>query len=243
MPWLQQNQLAIVFLLLATVPLQFVLRRNQNTDDAAQRGVGFSVRRLVRGWHDWYTQWEEWFDEVLPPSEDAVDFFEDEDYEYEDEAEVEPMRFQLDLGDGLFLNESNEWFAASKKPRRKRPKNLRYKVGQIVFHTFSSTHCAIVGWDKEMKAPDLWVQLAYGEDAFEDEELIEQPHYIMICDVLEAENLEDEFQYSPQDEVESVAEVKKIVSSHIEHFFEAFDGRRYRMRPWLRKIYPRDNDD
>ncbi len=32
-------------------------------------------------------------------------------------------------------------------------------MGEVVFQNFMSMHCAIIGWDKVLKAPDIWIQM------------------------------------------------------------------------------------
>ena len=248
MPLLQgQHSLTFVLVLLASVPLQFYLRRNYFAEETVRRGAVIGAKRYVDDWLHWYREWQEWFDDVLPPSEDDYDTYDDD---YEERVEDVrggggPVQFHVDLGDGLpFIaeNDTRGFFGSSSKPRRIRPAKVTFKVGQVLYQSYTGLHCVVVGWDKTLNAPRVWIEAAYGE--FEDE-VVDQPHYVMLCDMREVENVEDEFQYSAQDELKRPRNGdRRILSAFLDHFFDGFDEktRRYRMRPWLRKIYPRDQE-
>ncbi len=99
---------------------------------------------------------------------------------------------------------------------------------------------------------------------------MDDPHYTLVCDMREAEDPSEEFQYSAQKEMQPPlprnhpqfggggeyeedeydeeweeqfgVNRRRILSTYLDSFFEGFDERtgRYRMRPWLRRLFPRD---
>ncbi len=100
-------------------------------------------KKYLLSWYQWYSDFEEWLDEVLPPADitmlvsSLIEIqyynlnkfwlcFQDDYYYEDDEDEGGPVQFQLDLGQGMTLsNLTEEWFGSSRKPRRIRPKNVR----------------------------------------------------------------------------------------------------------------------
>lgn len=76
-----------------------------------------------------------------------------------------------------------------------------------------------------------------------------QPHYAVICDMRDVESSIEEYQYCGQIELikPDLTELRsagrtRILSTFLDTFFEGYDEyyQRYSMRPWLRRIYPRD---
>ncbi|CAB4060296.1 unnamed protein product [Lepeophtheirus salmonis] len=116
-------------------------------------------------------------------------------------------------------------FSSSMRPRRWRPSNILYRVGELIYHKSMDIYCVIVGWDKTAKAPSDWV---YKESK---EEKIKEVHYM-------------------NDEVSKIEEIPNniklkltLLQSHFdiksESEFQAMDPP-YPLRPWLRKLYPMD---
>jgi len=166
------------------------------------------------------------------------------------------------------------WFATSNKPRRKRPAKVEFFVGEVVYISLFRAHCAIVGWDAELRAPAEWAEAVYGEEAHLARD---EPHYTLLCDAREIEGPEEEFQYCAQNELEDPPEIvreletkkmtqisasipllfcaengivasinrRRVLSLHLESFFEGFSEEtgRYALRPWLRRLYPRDAEE
>ena len=86
------------------------------------------------------------------------------------------------------------------------------------------------------------------DDKFE--QYLDMPHYIIICDTRSAPSPMEEIQYSGQDFIQKVSPVPPtssdgaeiIESGYMDQFFTGFSQAewRYKMKPWLRKMYPRD---
>merc|ERR1712061_432486 len=82
---------------------------------------------------------------------------------------------------GGVANVSSEgWFGSSLKPRRVRPQTLEFRVGDVVRYRDFKLTCVVIGWDKQLRAPEEWVQLVYGKEA---EYFVEQPHYTLVCEI------------------------------------------------------------
>ena len=66
---------------------------------------------------------------------------------------------KVDLGSGKFedeeavevLREEEKWFGRSSEIRQQRPKDLEFRVGQVVRHTEWGWRGVITGWDKQAK--------------------------------------------------------------------------------------------
>ena len=76
---------------------------------------------------------------------------------------------------------------------------------------------------------------------------LDEPHYGLLCDMHYTEILEDELQYVAQSELRlaPAATERKLTTMYANHYFYEFEEElgRYEMRPWLRKVYPKDDDE
>uniref|UniRef100_A0A0K2THA2 Hemimethylated DNA-binding domain-containing protein n=1 Tax=Lepeophtheirus salmonis TaxID=72036 RepID=A0A0K2THA2_LEPSM len=136
-------------------------------------------------------------------------------------------------------------FSSSMRPRRWRPSNILYRVGELIYHKSMDIYCVIVGWDKTAKAPSDWLDKVYKESK---EEKIKEVHYMNVCGS-EGKG-ESILMYLSQDEVSKIEEIPNniklkltLLQSHFdiksESEFQAMDPP-YPLRPWLRKLYPMD---
>ncbi|TRY72073.1 hypothetical protein TCAL_00999 [Tigriopus californicus] len=226
----------------------------------------------IQPWYDTYLDFHEWLDEVLPPGDS--DWIQDEDYDDHDNGEVTIQLSDQPMG----LNQS-EYFTMSKVPRRIRTSKIMYKVGQLV-QISSSLHegfpdvyrenegnptliCVIIGWDKKLKAPYLWIEMMYGSDF---ESWLLEPHYALICDsysgINEQEGDVDQqglltssgnlvthvvegVPYVAQSEIKLSSDHApdfRLLNPSTSIFFTGFSEQefKYIMKPWLRKKYPKD---
>ena len=113
-----------------------------------------------------------------------------------------------------------------------------FRVGEVVKvkHKISgrSVTGVIVGWDEQCKAPKNIL-----EHKPEDYP-IDQPHYLVLMDSIEANVVYEPYQYAAQNEVELSRNPKKITSVTSGDYFEKYQNGKYHPRPWLKQIYPRD---
>ena len=92
----------------------------------------------------------------------------------------------------------------------------------------------IVGWDEQCKAPQNILE------SKPEDYPIDQPHYLVLMDSIEANVVYEPYQYAAQNEVELSRNPKKITSVTSGDYFERYQNGKYHPRPWLKQIYPRD---
>jgi len=241
----QREHLAAFLAVMVAFPVQYYLQNNFSLSQPQHRTQALTqIYSYLSTWRRWYDEMEEWIDEVLPAgSLDDVGFFAGDDAEDENNEEDGGQTVQIGLSsvNGVMNVTTQGWFGSSTKPRRIHPHTVKYKVGDVVRYRDFGLTCAVVAWDTVLRAPEEWVKLVYGEDA---DYISEQPHYTLVCDAREVEMEEEEVQYVSQEEIARVEDrATRIISAYIDQFFDGFNERtgRYKMRRWLKRIYPRDH--
>jgi len=251
----QREHLAAFLAIVVAFPVQYYLQNNFSLSQVRNASIkwpdGKPQRRTqdmsrfysyLSAWRRWYDEMGEWIEEVLP-----VGSFDDEGFyagdEVEDYAGEGGQRIQVGLSsvNGVINVTTHGWFGSSTKARRIHPQTIKYKVGDVVRYRDFGLTCAVVAWDKVLRAPEEWVKLVYGEDA---DYFSEQPHYTLVCDARDVEVEEEEVQYVSQGELVRVEDkTTRVISPYIDQFFEGFNDRtgRYIMRRWLKRIYPKDH--
>lgn len=63
------------------------------------------------------------------------------------------------------------------------------------------------------------------------------PNYAVLVDT--RDRLTPQVAYVVEENIEPVSKIR-ILHPLLDTYFEEFDGEKYLMRPWLRKVYPRD---
>uniref|UniRef100_A0A1I8B6Q8 YccV-like domain-containing protein n=1 Tax=Meloidogyne hapla TaxID=6305 RepID=A0A1I8B6Q8_MELHA len=124
----------------------------------------------------------------------------------------------------------NGLFGGSNEPRHPRPPHIKYKVGQVVKHKLHNYRGVIVGWDEKVKAPDWWIKRVHGTEE------IDEPNYTIIIDT--RDRLVPQIAYVLERNV--ILSEGFIVHPLINHYFESFDGKCYKSRPWHKNVYPND---
>lgn len=149
--------------------------------------------------------------------------------------------FGLEIAEAPPKEESQEeFFAASKTIRSPRPPDVHFRVGDIVEHTVQRFRGVVVGWDPIVKAPARWIEATHPAD--KRAEWAAQPNYAVLVDT--RQRIIPQLAYVVKDGMIRLdgARAQQIFHPAIEEYFERFDlqRRRYRMRPWLKRLYPHD---
>jgi len=235
---------AILALLLISiaVPLQYLLQRGEVKGDAAKSvggtsedaWSGRSLLAVARGTIKSVSEWLEWMDDLASDLERGVGD--------EDPAE-DGVRMVVGLKEpgGKLQNGTldEEYFATSIKPRRKRPQEVLYRVGQIVFHRQLEVRGVVMGWDSQAKAPLNWLKQVYGVT---ESDIFMEPHYTVICDVKQIPTVENEVHYFAQSQMDDDSLGGKVVNPLLDQLFKGFDEstERYVLSSHLKKLYPKD---
>ncbi|XP_004542266.1 uncharacterized protein si:dkey-261l7.2 [Maylandia zebra] len=230
MPVLRASAVLQIALLLSAVPAQYFISRWSGSS-AAQRY--HATTRLLRIWREWrksymnVTAWSDWTSQQMSKAMSLVGLGQ-EDQVGQGPPPVETMLFDNDLG----------FFGASKTARSPRPPYVFLRVGEVVLETKGHMVGVVVSWDPELRAPPEWVDRMYsGSD---DTRAEKTPHYKVIfggpgpSSVIVA--------YLPQTQLERITGMRPDIPT-LENYFTHFNGKRFVMQPWLRELFPEDEED
>jgi len=179
---------------------------------------------------------------VIHRLEQLIDWLEDvaDTAAREAGTEEENSAFQVGLASGANDNSSDaHFFATSPKPRRRRPEEVLYRVGQIVFHRQLEVRGVVMGWDEVAVAPLHWLKQVYGVT---NTEIFEEPHYTVICDQQQVPSVENEVHYFAQSHLDDDGSGGAVSNPLLEKIFQGFNEEkgRYILSPQQMKLYPRD---
>jgi len=149
--------------------------------------------------------------------------------------------FQVGLASSAKDNSSEaHFFATSPKPRRRRPAEVLYRVGQIVFHRQLEVRGVVMGWDEVAVAPLHWLKQVYGVS---NTDIFEEPHYTVICDQQQVPSVENEVHYFAQSHLDDDGSGGAVSNPLLEKIFQGFNEEKggYNLSPQQMKLYPRDS--
>ncbi|XP_033846843.1 uncharacterized protein si:dkey-261l7.2 [Periophthalmus magnuspinnatus] len=229
MPRVSATALLQVALLLSAVPAQYFISRWYGST-ATQRF--HATTRLLRIWKDLRssylngTAWTEWSSQQFSRVTSYLGFETDTE-ESPNTPPLEHMLFDNDLG----------YFGASKTIRKPRPPYVFLRVGEVVLESKRNMVGVVVSWDPELRAPAEWVDRVYSD--FESVKAEKTPHYKVLFNGPGESSLL--VAYLPQTQLERVTGMKPNIPT-LENYFTHFDGERFVMQPWLRAMFPEDED-
>ncbi|XP_036941928.1 si:dkey-261l7.2 [Acanthopagrus latus] len=227
MPQLSAAAVLQLVLLLSAVPAQYFISRWSGTT-AAQRF--HATTRLLKMWKDWRTffdVWMDWASQQMSKVQSLLGLAQDEDMLQQSLA-LEAMVYDNDQG----------FFGASKTARSPRPPYVFLRVGEVVMERNGNLVGVVVSWDPEMRAPQEWVDRVYASS--EGITAANTPHYKVLfsgpgpSSVLVG--------YLPQTRLERITGMRPDIPT-LEKYFTHFDGERFVMQPWLRELFPEDDNE
>ncbi|XP_053879863.1 F-box only protein 21-like isoform X4 [Malaclemys terrapin pileata] len=135
--------------------------------------------------------------------------------------------------------EIHAYFAESTHIHSPKPESVQFNVGQVIIHRRFGYSGVIVGWDVKARAPEEWLQHKYPP---EKQGLRDTPHYRILIN--QANSFSKSTAYIPEEDITIIMGLE-VVSFFIHNpdlttYFSRYDGSKYIMQPWLRKIYPHD---
>ncbi|XP_072307341.1 uncharacterized protein [Eucyclogobius newberryi] len=228
MPRVSAAALLQLALLLSALPAQYVISRWYGTT-SAQRFHG--TTRLLRIWKDWSlylngTAWLEWSDLQFSKVTSYLGF----------ESATQESTTKPPL-DRMLIDNDQGYFGASKTVRAPRPPYVFLRVGEVVVETRGHMVGVVVSWDPELRAPAEWVDRTF--DYAEGVKPERTPHYKVLFSGPGASSVM--VAYLPQTQLEKITGLKPNIPT-LEKYFTHFDGERFLMQPWLKAIYPEDED-
>ncbi|NXQ80617.1 FBX21 protein, partial [Nyctibius grandis] len=130
--------------------------------------------------------------------------------------------------------ETHSYFAESTHVRSPKPEYIQFSVGQVIFHKRFGYSGVIVGWDVKAKAPEEWLQHKYPPAK---QGLKDTPHYRILIN--KANGSGKSTAYIPEEEITIIMGLE-VHHPDMKAYFSGYDGSKYIMQPWLKKIYPHD---
>ncbi|XP_067388773.1 F-box only protein 21-like isoform X2 [Emydura macquarii macquarii] len=130
--------------------------------------------------------------------------------------------------------EIHDYFAKSTHIRSPKPESVLFNVGQVIVHRRFGYSGVIVGWDVKARAPKDWLQHKYPP---EKQGLRDTPHYRILIN--RANRFGKSTVYIPEEEITIIMGLE-VHHPDLTAYFSRYDGSKYIMQPWLRKIYPHD---
>ncbi|NXP44023.1 FBX21 protein, partial [Heliornis fulica] len=130
--------------------------------------------------------------------------------------------------------ETHSYFAESTHVRSPRPEYVQFSVGQVMVHKVFGYSGVIVGWDVKAEAPEEWLQHKYPPAK---KDLKETPHYRILIN--KANGFGKSTAYIPEEEITIIVGLE-VHHPDVKAYFSGYDGSKYIMQPWLKKIYPHD---
>ncbi|KAF1668659.1 F-box only protein 21, partial [Aptenodytes patagonicus] len=131
--------------------------------------------------------------------------------------------------------ETHSYFAESTHVRSPKPEYIHFSVGQVIGHKRFGYSGVIVGWDVKAKAPEEWLQHKYPPAK---QGLKDTPHYRILIN--KANGYGKSTAYVPEEEITIIMGVEVVHHPDMKAYFSGYDGSKYIMQPWLKKIYPHD---
>lgn len=226
MPRLSATAVLQLVLLLSALPAQYFISRWSGST-ATQRY--HATTRLLRIWKEWRTSyfdgtaWMDWANQQMSKIQSFVGLGQDE--QPPESLAIESM---------LYDNEEG-YFGASKIARSPRPPYVFLRVGEVVIEGKGNMIGVVVSWDPEMRAPPEWVERVYSSS--EGTKAENTPHYKVLFSGPGPSSLL--VGYLPQTQLKRVTRTRPDIPT-LENYFTHFDGERFIMQPWLKKLYPED---
>ncbi|NXS55993.1 FBX21 protein, partial [Brachypteracias leptosomus] len=131
--------------------------------------------------------------------------------------------------------EIHSYFAESTHVRSPKPDYVQFSVGQVIVHKRLGYSGVIVGWDVKANTPEEWLQHKYPPAK---QDLKDTPHYRILIN--KANGFGKSTAYIPEEEITIIMGLEVVHHPDLKVYFSGYDGSKYIMQPWLKKIYPHD---
>lgn len=156
-------------------------------------------------------------------------------------------------GKPVFVGESNEangespaievfqykdpqgYFATSTLVRSPRPKDVKFRVGQVVQHKLQGYRGVIIGWDPVAHAPEEWLREMHPPEKWHWRRMA---NYAVLVDTRDRPG--KQITYVPQENLQIVSSGFEVDHPDVYEYFDSYDGAQYIMRPAIKQLYPHD---
>ncbi|NXT15067.1 FBX21 protein, partial [Prunella fulvescens] len=127
------------------------------------------------------------------------------------------------------------YLAASTHVHSPKPEYIKFRVGQVIIHRRFGYSGVIVGWDVKANTPEEQLQPRYPPVK---QDLKDTPHYRILIN--KANGFGKSTAYVSEEEITVIMGLEVVHHPDMETYFSGYDGSKYIMQPWLKKLYPHD---
>ncbi|NWU21903.1 FBX21 protein, partial [Dyaphorophyia castanea] len=128
----------------------------------------------------------------------------------------------------------HSYFTESTHVHSPKPEYIKFHVGQVIIHRRFGYSGVIVGWDVKANTPEERLQPTYSPVK---QDLKDIPHYRILIN--KANGFGKSTAYVPEEEITIIVGLE-VYHPDMETYFSGYDGSKYIMQPWLKKLYPHD---
>ncbi|NXL75728.1 FBX21 protein, partial [Leptocoma aspasia] len=128
----------------------------------------------------------------------------------------------------------HSYLAESTQVHSPKPEYIKFRVGQVIIHRRFGYSGVIVGWDAKANTPEEQLQPRYSPVK---QDLKDTPHYRILIN--KANGFGKSTAYVPEEEITVIMGLE-VYHPDMETYFSGYDGSKYIMQPWLKKLYPHD---
>ncbi|NWV75512.1 FBX21 protein, partial [Dasyornis broadbenti] len=125
-------------------------------------------------------------------------------------------------------------FAETTHVHSPKPEYIKFHVGQVIIHKRFGYSGVIVGWDVKATTPEEQLQSRYPPAK---QDLKYTPHYRILIN--KANGFGKSTAYVPEEEITIIMGLE-VYHPDMETYFSGYDGSKYIMQPWLKRLYPHD---
>ncbi|NXH48051.1 FBX21 protein, partial [Dicaeum eximium] len=129
----------------------------------------------------------------------------------------------------------HSYLAESTQVHSPKPEYIKFRVGQVIIHRRYGYSGVIVGWDVKANTPEKQLQPRYPPVK---QDLKDTPHYRILIN--KANGFGKSTAYVPEEEITVIMGFEVVYHPDMETYFSGYDGSKYIMQPWLKKLYPHD---
>ncbi|NXO93002.1 FBX21 protein, partial [Certhia brachydactyla] len=126
------------------------------------------------------------------------------------------------------------YFSESTHVHSPKPEYIKFRVGQVIIHRRFGYSGVIVGRDVKANTPEEQLQPRYPPVK---QDLKHTPHYRILIN--NANGFGKSTAYVPEEEITVIMGLQ-VYHPDMETYFSEYDGSKYIMQPWLKKLYPHD---
>ncbi|NXA01157.1 FBX21 protein, partial [Nesospiza acunhae] len=129
----------------------------------------------------------------------------------------------------------HSYLAESAHVHSPKPEYIKFHVGQVIIHRRFGYSGVIVGWDVKANTPEEQLQPRYPPVK---QDLKDTPHYRILIN--KANGFGKSTAYVSEEEITVIMGLEVVYHPDMETYFSGYDGSKYIMQPWLKKLYPHD---